>query len=131
MIALSIVFLAAEIARADADSFSRRFPVALSFVFGLLHGFGFASALGETGLPARDVATGLAFFNVGVEIGQLAFIAAVVGIVVAGRRLLAIAPAAAAERAPVAARAELVGGYVLGVPAAYWFAERTASVFAV
>src|SRR5690606_2673867 len=84
LIALSIVFLAAEIARDDPASFSRRYPIALSFTFGLLHGFGFASALGEIGLPRGELALGLVGFNLGVELGQLAFIAAAGGGVMLG-----------------------------------------------
>ena len=78
MIALSVLFLAAEIARDDPLSFSRRYPIVLAFVFGLLHGFGFASALGEIGLPRVEIAAGLLFFNVGVEVGQLTFIACLI-----------------------------------------------------
>jgi hydrogenase/urease accessory protein HupE len=135
MIALSILFLAAEIARGDAASFSHRYPIALSFVFGLLHGFGFASALGEIGLPRTELTTGLLFFNVGVEIGQLAFIGAITVLVVLGTRLL---PAIADGRprsgnpAVVAAgydRCSLAGAYCLGIPAAFWFLERSFVAF--
>jgi hydrogenase/urease accessory protein HupE len=127
MIALSILFLAGELARKDSQSFSRRFPVALSFVFGLLHGFGFASALGEIGLPPRELAAGLLSFNIGVELGQLAFVAAAGLVMLAwlqGRRL-----AGQALQEAVARRAGLVGAYLLGVPAALWFVERTAAAF--
>ena len=127
MIALSIVFLAAELARGKTDSFSRRYPVALSFVFGLLHGFGFASALGDIGLPAGALATGLIFFNLGVEAGQLAFIAA------AGALILFLGLAGVTRLpalAPVRARAMTAGAYVLGLPAAVWFFERASGAFA-
>ena len=132
MIALSILFLAAEIARNDATSYSSRYPVALSFVFGLLHGFGFASALGEIGLPRADLAAGLAFFNIGVELGQLAFIAAAAVIVLGWRmaRRASLAPGSAPV--PVASgsfRPALVSAYALGIPAAYWCIERTAAAF--
>jgi hydrogenase/urease accessory protein HupE len=130
MIALSILFLAAEIARIDPDSFSSRFPVALSFVFGLLHGFGFASALGEIGLPRAELAAGLAFFNIGVELGQLAFIAAVAVLVIATRLLMTRRTAAACPgRWHPSPRLVTAGAYVLGIPAAYWFIERTAVAF--
>ncbi len=129
MIALSILFLAAEIARGDAISFSRRFPVVLSFVFGLLHGFGFASALGEIGLPRTELASGLLFFNLGVEIGQLGFIALIVGIVLAVRTLLP--RLRELQQGPALAHANLAGAYCLGVPAAFWFLERTATAFAL
>jgi len=119
MIALSILFLAAEIARNDPASFSSRYPVALSFVFGLLHGFGFASALGEIGLPRGELAAGLLFFNLGVELGQLAFIAGA-GLLILGVRL---------ARMPAPPRIGTVGAYALGIPAAFWFLERTSAAF--
>jgi hydrogenase/urease accessory protein HupE len=126
MIALSILFLAVEIARDDASSFSHRYPIALSFVFGLLHGFGFASALGEIGLPGSEVAAGLLFFNIGVELGQLAFIAAIVALVL-GLRLFP----SANDRATLLplGRISLPGSYCLGIPAAFWFLERTSAAF--
>ena len=84
VIALSILFLASELARrslaatsVDAANLTARFPWVVAFAFGLLHGFGFAGALSEVGMPAAAVPLALLFFNVGVEIGQLAFIAAV------------------------------------------------------
>lgn len=73
-ISLSILFLAAEIARGKHNSVSWRYPIAVSSVFGLLHGLGFAEALKQIGLPHTELITGLLFFNVGVEIGQLAFV---------------------------------------------------------
>ena len=78
-IALSILLLACEIARSRAGqpSLTARWPWLVAFSFGLLHGFGFASALSEIGLPRGDIPLALFTFNVGVEIGQLAFIAAV------------------------------------------------------
>jgi len=128
MIALSILFLAAEIARNDPASFSSRFPIALSFVFGLLHGFGFASALGEIGLPRTELAAGLAFFNIGVELGQLAFIAVIGALIVLIRPLLSRREAypGAWHESPGLI---LTGAYCLGIPAAYWFIERTAAAF--
>lgn len=139
MIALSILFLAAEIARRDARSFSARFPVALSFVFGLLHGFGFASALGEIGLPRGELAAGLAFFNLGVELGQLLFIAIAAILMVTFtlvRRAIArrgpargVEPILAPGAWPTADRGMLLGAYALGIPAAFWCIERTAAAF--
>jgi hydrogenase/urease accessory protein HupE len=128
MIALSIVVLAAEIARDDTTSFSHRFPIVLSFAFGLLHGFGFASALGEIGLPRSEIATGLLFFNVGVEIGQLSFIAVAVAAYLAFRRIRAAVPGDGAVLAPD--RLVPLCAYALGIPAAFWFVERTAAAFA-
>jgi hydrogenase/urease accessory protein HupE len=128
MIALSILFLAVEIARNDATSFSRRYPIVLSFAFGLLHGFGFASALGEIGLPGNELPAGLLFFNFGVELGQLAFIAVIVAVGPGLGRLLARL-VRASDWSP--GRVGLVGAYCLGVPAAFWFIERTASAFSL
>jgi hydrogenase/urease accessory protein HupE len=122
LIALSVVFLAAEVVRNDATTFSQRYPILLSFVFGLLHGFGFASVLGEISLPTRAVVQGLLFFNVGVELGQLAFICACLllwrGFVMLRARLVLNAPYwqdLALLRS---------GAYFVGIPAAYWFLER-------
>ena len=80
-IALSIVFVAAEIIRGrqGQPGLTERAPWVVAFTFGLLHGLGFAGALNEVGLPAQAIPLALLFFNVGVEIGQLAFIALVVG----------------------------------------------------
>lgn len=75
LIALSIVFLAREIALDKRDTLTWRYPVAISAGFGLLHGFGFASALKDIGLPQTEIPTALLSFNVGVEIGQIAFVA--------------------------------------------------------
>lgn len=74
-IALSIVFLAREIMLDRRDTLTWRYPVVVSVVFGLLHGFGFASALSEIGLPQGEIPAALLAFNIGVEIGQLAFVA--------------------------------------------------------
>ena len=77
-IALSIVFLAREIALKRRDTLTWRYPIAVSGSFGLLHGFGFASALGEIGLPQSEVPAALLAFNAGVEIGQILFVALIV-----------------------------------------------------
>jgi hydrogenase/urease accessory protein HupE len=116
-IALSILFLAREVARPDPDSLARRFPLAISSSFGLLHGFGFAAALSEAGLPRKEIASALAFFNAGVEAGQLAFIAAALMVLAAAWR--GFRP----DHLRVA-RIERFGGYALGVPAAFWFFQR-------
>lgn len=81
MIALSIVFLAREIALDRRDTLTWRYPIVVSSTFGLLHGFGFASALRDIGLPQTEIPAALLAFNVGVEIGQIEFVAAVVGAV--------------------------------------------------
>lgn len=74
VIALSIVFLAWEIAKNRTQSLSLRFPVLVSSSFGLLHGFGFAAVLSEIGLPVAEKSLALLSFNIGVEIGQLLFV---------------------------------------------------------
>ena len=127
MIALSVLFLAGEVARRNSDSFSHRYPISLSFTFGLLHGFGFASALGEIGLPTRELATGLLCFNLGVELGQIAFIAAAAAAVLAWQRARSLL--APARRTAIDTWAHTAAAYGLGIPAAIWFFERTASAF--
>ena len=89
MIALSILLLACEIVRLrhGEPSLTSRWPWAVAFTFGLLHGFGFAGALAELGLPQGDIPLALFSFNVGVEIGQLIFIGAVLGLMASVRRI--------------------------------------------
>lgn len=78
IIALSIVFLAMEIIHGQQGrpGYAARWPWLVAFIFGLLHGFGFAGALAEIGLPQQAIPLALVFFNIGVEIGQLIFIGA-------------------------------------------------------
>jgi hypothetical protein len=78
VIALSVVFLAWEIARGKKDSLTYRYPIAVSASFGLLHGFGFASVLSDIGLPQTEIITSLLFFNVGVEMGQVLFLLGII-----------------------------------------------------
>lgn len=77
MIALSIVFLAREVVLDRRDTLTWRYPIAVSSTFGLLHGFGFASALSDIGLPQTEILAALLAFNVGVEIGQVLFVATI------------------------------------------------------
>jgi hydrogenase/urease accessory protein HupE len=116
-IALSIVLACAECLR-PADSLAHRAPWLVTFAFGLLHGMGFASALLETGLPAEHVPSALLFFNVGVELGQLAAIAVFLS---AGWLVARL------EKRPAWSTRAFV--YVLGVTAAYWSLERGAAMF--
>jgi len=78
-IALSILFLASELVKVSRGypSLTARYPWIVAFVFGLLHGFGFAGALAEVGLPHNEIPLALLMFNVGVELGQLMFVAAI------------------------------------------------------
>jgi hydrogenase/urease accessory protein HupE len=122
-IALSILFLAYEIARPHPHGRAARYPVLVASSFGLLHGFGFAAALREVGLPTRELAVGLFSFNCGVEIGQITFIAAVLLITTLARQAIALSglkdlPAAVERHMTV------IGGYGLGIPAAFWFIQR-------
>lgn len=115
-IALSIVFLASEIAHTHAGrpSLTYRKPWIVAFVFGLLHGLGFASALSEVGLPANAIPVALLFFNVGVEMGQLMFIGSVL-VIVAGARRLSLPPVVWNWRVPV---------YAIGAIASCWTIQR-------
>jgi hypothetical protein len=96
-------------------------------VFGLLHGFGFASVLGEISLPTRAVVQGLLFFNIGVELGQLAFICACL-LLWRGFAMLRARQQFTASHWQNAALLRS-GAYFVGIPAAYWFIERTVPLF--
>ncbi|MEY4641933.1 MAG: hypothetical protein RLZZ227_1927 [Pseudomonadota bacterium] len=124
-IALSILFLAHEISWQQQGSLTYRYPMLVSFGFGLLHGLGFASALGEIGLASNEIVTSLLFFNLGVEAGQVFFILAVMTLVWLLRKLLA-SPTAGTGAAGSAQRMHLAASYVIGVPSAYWLIERVA-----
>ena len=123
LIALSIVFVAAEIvhARQDRPGLSQRYPWLVAFTFGLLHGLGFAGALAEVGLPPLSIPTALLFFNVGVEIGQLTFIAAVFGLVALIRWT------ARSVEFPRLVWLWRIPPYLIGGIASYWVIERIAS----
>jgi hypothetical protein len=134
VIALSIVFLAREIARPGRDSLTYRYPVAVSMSFGLLHGFGFAAVLGEIGLPASDVPIALLCFNVGVELGQLLFIGILLLPVLVWRRLR---PRPQEEETSPSAKpgrtwraVEILSAYAIGTVAAWWTLERVWSFWA-
>ena len=88
--------------------------------FGLLHGFGFAAVLGEIGLPPDEIPTSLLFFNVGVELGQLLFIGAL--LVVA--RLAMMLGKAIARTSAIHGRWQQVAAYMIGTLAAFWTIER-------
>ena len=89
IIALSIVFLATEIVhkRNGQVGLTERYPWLIAFLFGLFHVLGFAGALSEIGVPQHEVPLALFTFNVGVETGQLLFIAAVLGLIALLKRL--------------------------------------------
>jgi hydrogenase/urease accessory protein HupE len=118
-IALSIAFVAGEIIhrRRGRALLSVRWPWLLAFAFGLLHGLGFAGALSELGLPADHIPLALLFFNLGVEAGQLLFIAVVLPVIVLLRRRLMALPG----------WSELVAPYASGSIAMFWLIERIAA----
>ena len=124
LIALSILLLVVEIikrSRAGAgvqDSFTWRRPVSASSVFGLLHGFEFAVGLQELGLAASMKIQALLFFNIGVEVGQLIFIAVNLTLPMVVLRAM---PALTASAAMLT---ELLV-YGVGITSSYWFVERT------
>jgi hypothetical protein len=118
-IALSILLLAREIVclqRGGEAGATARWPWVVAFAFGLLHGFGFAGALADIGLSQDDVPLALLSFNVGVEIGQLAFIAFVLGLAGLARRVRAVAVLARGTERAVP--------FAIGILAAFWFFER-------
>jgi hydrogenase/urease accessory protein HupE len=117
-IALSILFLGPEIARRwrGETSFTLRRPWVVAFVFGLLHGFGFATALSGAGIPRNEIPIALACFNVGVELGQLLFVGAV------------LAAGWAATRVTWPSWVRRVPGYVVGSMGAFWFFDRVAAL---
>ena len=127
-IALSIVLVAVEIvnARHGTPSLTARWPWLVAFCFGLLHGFGFAGALAEVGLPHHAIPLALLFFNLGVEIGQLAFVAAVLTVVWLFRRAMALRFAPPLVQRTVD-RLDVTAAYAIGAIAAYWMIERTAA----
>jgi hydrogenase/urease accessory protein HupE len=119
VIALSIVFGAAEIVQGyrGGVGVTARAPWVVAFTFGLLHGFGFAGALSEVGLPQGHIPLALLFFNLGVEVGQLLFIAAALGFIALMRRI----------RVPFPRWAELVPHYAIGSVAMFWVIQRIAA----
>jgi len=120
VIALSIVFVAAEIVHGlrGQDGLTARSPWIVALVFGLLHGLGFASALHEVGLPGHAIPVALFLFNVGVEAGQLLFVAAVLAVLALARRFVTDPPR----------WAEWVPAYGIGAVAMYWTIQRVSAL---
>lgn len=120
MIAISIVMVAAEVVRMERGQLSLAItsPWIMAFAFGLLHGFGFAGALVELGLPQTDIPLALLAFNVGVELGQLAFIAVILTAVHSLRRIVMIPR-----------RAIIGSAYAIGIVAAFWSVQRLDAMF--
>jgi len=121
-IALSILFLGPEVVRAwrGETSFTIRHPWVVAFAFGLLHGFGFATALTSAGLPRSDLPLALLSFNVGVEVGQLGFVALVLALVQSFRVLRIHWPR----------WVQLLPGYTVGVLGALWTFQRVGLLIA-
>ena len=117
IIALSILFLAMEIVHSQRGrpGAATRWPWLVAFIFGLLHGFGFAGALAEVGLPQQAIPLALVFFNVGVELGQLMFIAIVLALGWALHWL---------QQQKLLEKAETVAMYSIGSLASFWLFER-------
>ena len=126
-IALSIVFLAVEIVRGDKNSFTYRYPIAVASTFGLLHGFGFAAVLGETGLPQTEIPAALLFFNVGVEVGQILFVLAVIAayqlVRFAASGLLADYDLSIDALRPL----QTPAAYAVGILGSFWMIQRVAT----
>lgn len=116
IIALSIVFVAAEIVRSrrGQSGLAERAPWIVAFTFGLLHGFGFAGALSEVGLPPNDIPMALLLFNLGVEAGQLAFVGIVLAIIALVNRI----------RLPLPQWVRLAPPYAIGSVAMFWVIQR-------
>ena len=120
VIALSVVFLAREIIQVyrGKTSLTNQFPWLVVLVFGLLHGLGFAGALGDIGLPSNEIPFALLMFNLGVELGQLAFIAIVLLLVNLWKRLLW----------PLSSGFVQFPAYMIGGVSVFWLIERTFSL---
>ncbi len=120
IIALSILFLAMEIIHEQQGKIglTSSHPWLIAFIFGLLHGFGFAGALTEIGLPQQAIVLGLAFFNIGVELGQVIFITSVALIVLILQQL---------PYASLLKNLQTIVVYLIGGLSAFWLIERTLS----
>lgn len=121
LIALSILFLGPEIVRSwrGETSFTIRHPWVVAFLFGLLHGFGFASALTGAGLPRSELPLALVNFNIGVELGQLGFVALVLALE-GSFRVLEIRWPRWVQALP---------GYTVGTLGAFWTVQRVTLLF--
>jgi hydrogenase/urease accessory protein HupE len=121
VIALSIVFVAAAVvhAREGRPGLAERWPWLVAFTFGLLHGFGFAGALRDVGLPSQAIPVALLFFNLGVELGQLVFVLAVVLLQRVLRKSLVRLPRWAWR----------VPAYAIGAVACFWVLDRVGQFF--
>lgn len=117
MIALSIVFLARELVVANQNSLTRNYLGLVAFIFGLLHGFGFSSVLSSIGLPQGEVALSLFAFNLGIELGQIFFIAFL------GIFFIYLSKYFSYKKELL----DKIGGYIVGAFSAFWLIERVIS----
>jgi len=126
VIALSIAFVASEIIRGSRGKpgLTARYPWSIAFAFGLLHGFGFAGALAEIGLPQDSIPFALLFFNIGIEIGQLLFVIFIFACVAVLRKI--------SQRTNVAPPAWIAAAppYAIGSLAVFWVIERITAFWA-
>jgi hydrogenase/urease accessory protein HupE len=122
-IAMSIVFLAVELVNhyRGNNGFAYRYPWLVAFLFGLLHGLGFAGALQDVGLPQNNISLALLLFNVGVELGQLAFVMVMV-LIIAG--ISKLHPAKLISQ-------KYIVPYCIGTLAAFWTIERIWELFKI
>jgi len=116
VIALSIIFLAKEAITVNRGkaSFTAKYPWLVAFIFGLLHGMGFASALNEIGLPDNEIFLALLSFNIGVELGQLTFVLVALSIIAICKRLLTKLPDWTKK----------IPAYAIGCTASFWLIQR-------
>jgi len=119
VIALSIVFVAAEILRQrrGQESITARAPWLVAFSFGLMHGLGFAGGLSDAGLPTGHIPTALLFFSLGVEAGHFLFVGAVLSLAALARR----------TQVPVPRWARPLPAYAIGSIAMFWVIQRSAA----
>ena len=132
IIALSIVFVSIEVLRArrtppnTPPTLALRYPWLIAFIFGLLHGLGFAGGLSEAGLPQGHIPLALLLFSCGVEIGHFSFIAVMLFIILLGRLALRRCSISTIESRPLAL-IRLVPPYAIGGVAMFWLIQRIAA----
>ena len=116
-------------ARQGHPSLTARLPWLVAFSFGLLHGFGFAGALAEVGLPQHAIPISLLFFNLGVEVGQLFFVAAVLAVAWLLREAVTLRVKPDLVQRTIGCL-DVIAAYAIGAVAAYWLIDRTTAFFA-
>ncbi|GIV34190.1 MAG: membrane protein [Chitinophagales bacterium] len=117
VISLSIMLVAAEAIHKTRNSLSVRYPWLVAFIFGLIHGLGFAGTLAETGLPHQGIAPALLFFNLGVEAGQVLFITIILLVIFPFRIYIR-------KSATLADCLVRTSAYLIGITAAFWTIQR-------